>query len=113
MKQESHWQDSIGSTAISSSGPHWMLPMSKTSMKQDTGLRPNTPDRAWRQRRQTQLFGTRSVTSARRQSVSDTSTETSRDDVSWRNWDFRSYALPITRLHVASTARNLIVMNTS
>src|SRR5215471_9882884 len=37
----------------------------------------NTPDRAWRRRRQTQLFVTRSATLVRRQSVSGTSTETS------------------------------------
>ncbi len=75
--------------------------------------RLNTADRAWQQRRQTQLFGTRSATLARRQSLSGTSTETSLADALWRNWDSRSYALPITRRHVASTARNSIAMNTS
>jgi RimJ/RimL family protein N-acetyltransferase len=38
---------------------------------------PKYAGQAWRRRRQTQLFGTRSATLARRQSVSGTSTETS------------------------------------
>ena len=62
---------------------------------------------------QTQLFGTRSATLARRQSVLGTSTETSLAGASWRNWDSRSCELPITPRHVASTAQNSIGMNIS
>src|SRR5205807_3001958 len=90
VKQESHWPDSTGSTGISSCEPHWMSPMSQTSMRPDTGWRLNTPDRAWRRRRQTQLFVTHSVTLARRESESGISAETSLANDSWRQWDFGS-----------------------
>src|SRR5947209_20549006 len=46
VNQESHWPGFIGSTGISSSAPRWILPMSQTSLRPDTGWRPNTPDRA-------------------------------------------------------------------
>src|SRR5277367_2205254 len=81
------------------------------SMRQDTGQRRSTPDGAWRQRRQTQLSGTRSGTLVQGQSVSDSSTATSLAAASWRNWDSRNYALPIMQRYVVSTARSSIVMN--
>src|SRR5580692_3476393 len=77
VKQESHSLDSIGPEGILSSEPHWILPMSPTSTRLDTGWRLSTSDRAWLRRRQTQLFVTRSAILARRQSASGTSTEMS------------------------------------
>lgn len=77
------------------------------------GRRLNTPDRAWRRKRQTPPFDTLLATLARRQSALGTSTETALAGASWRNSDSRSLGLPIKRRHVASTALNLTVTNIS